>query len=126
MIKRIHFNARGSWRRKALDWVRARNKISHDQLEADPAFATLEGELLEILDSDARIPMVSKHGEYFYNFWRDKKNPRGLWRRTTIDEYKKEDPMWDVLLDLDALNAKEKENFVWGGANCFVPIIGSV
>ena len=65
--------------------------------------------------------MVSKHGEYFYNFWRDKKNPRGLWRRTTIDEYKKEDPKWDILLDLDALNAKEKENFVWGGAQLLRP-----
>jgi prolyl oligopeptidase len=106
---------------KSLDWVRARNKISKDRLESDPGFAKLKADLLAILDSDARIPMVSKHGEFFYNFWRDKENPRGLWRRTTIDEYVKADPKWDVILDLDALGKDEKENWVWGGAQMLRP-----
>jgi prolyl oligopeptidase len=65
---------------KQLDWVRARNKVSQGALEADPEFETLRTDLLAILDSDERIPMVGKRGDYFYNFWRDKENPRGLWR----------------------------------------------
>ena len=34
--------------------------------------------------------MIQKLGPYYYNFWRDAKNPRGLWRRTTLDEYRKD------------------------------------
>ena len=107
---------------KALDWVRARNKVAQEKLESDAAFAQLNADLLAILDSDARIPFVSKHGDFYYNFWRDKQNPRGLWRRTTLAEYEKENPQWDVILDLDALGKKENENWVWGGASCCAPI----
>jgi len=79
---------------KALEWVRARNAKTQTKFEADPNFTKLRDDLLAILDSDARIPMVSKSGDYYYNFWRDKKNERGLWRRTTLDEYRKAEPKW--------------------------------
>ncbi len=105
----------------ALDWVRARNAKTQAILENDPEFAKLQSDLLAILDSDARIPMVSKQGEYYYNFWRDKANPRGVWRRTTWDEYQQDDPLWEVLLDLDVLAAQENENWVWGGASLLRP-----
>jgi prolyl oligopeptidase len=106
---------------KALDWVRARNAVSEKQLAGDPGFEALRGSLLEILDSNARIPYVSKMGGYFYNFWRDKNNPQGVWRRTTLAEYRKESPKWEVLLDIDALGKAEGVNWVWGGADCLRP-----
>jgi len=106
---------------KALDWVKARNEKAKQRIESDPSFEKLRNELLEILDSNARIPFVSKNGEYYYNFWRDKKNERGLWRRTTLSEYKKSEPNWEVLLDLDALGKTEGENWVWKGASLLRP-----
>ena len=106
---------------KALDWVRARNAVSEKQLAGDPGFDALRGSLLEILDSNARIPYVSKMGGYYYNFWRDKNNPQGVWRRTTLAEYRKESPKWEVLLDIDALGKAEGVNWVWGGADCLRP-----
>ncbi len=106
---------------KALDWVRARNAKSEAQLKSDPEYQKLYDDILAILDSDARIPMVAKHGDYLYNFWRDKQNERGLWRRTTIEEYKKASPKWDVILDLDKLGADEHENWVWRGAGMLRP-----
>jgi prolyl oligopeptidase len=105
----------------ALDWVRARNAKSQERFEEDPQFEPLRKDLLEILDSSARIPLIVKHGEYYYNFWRDKKNERGLWRRTTLAEYKKDEPAWEILLDLDALGSKEQENWVWKGASLLRP-----
>jgi prolyl oligopeptidase len=60
-------------------------------------------------------------GAYYYNFWRDKNNPQGVWRRTTLAEYRKESPKWEVLLDIDALGKAEGVNWVWGGANCLRP-----
>lgn len=106
---------------KALNWVRERNAKSQGKLEADPSFKPLLGEILAILDSDARIPFIGKHGEFYYNFWRDKKNERGLWRRTTLEEYKKPEPKWEILLDLDELAKTENENWVWGGAELLRP-----
>ena len=106
---------------KALDWVRARNAVSEKQLAGDPGFEALRGSLLEILDSNARIPYVSKMGAYYYNFWRDKNNPQGIWRRTTLAEYRKDTPQWEVLLDIDALGKAEGVNWVWGGADCLRP-----
>ena len=104
---------------RSLDWVRARN--AENPLAKDPGFEKLRGELLTILDSDARIPYVNKIGAYYYNFWRDKTNPQGVWRRTTMAEFRKDQPKWDVLLDIDALGKAEGVNWVWGGADCLRP-----
>ncbi|PZO10403.1 MAG: S9 family peptidase [Lysobacteraceae bacterium] len=106
---------------KSLDWVRARNAVSEDQLAKAPGFEALRSDLLSILDSNARIPYVGKMGEFYYNFWRDKTNPQGVWRRTTLAEYRKGAPAWEVLLDIDALGKAEGTNWVWGGAECLRP-----
>ena len=67
--------------------------------------------------------MVTKIGDHFYNLWRDAANPKGLWRRTTLAEYRKQDPAWEIVLDLDALSAKEGENWVWHGASVLEPAV---
>jgi prolyl oligopeptidase len=105
---------------KALEWARARNVESAKVLETGD-FATLERRILDILDSDARIPYVEKLGPWYYNLWKDAKNPRGLWRRTTLEEYRKEQPDWETVIDVDALGAAENENWVWHGADCLKP-----
>ena len=106
---------------KALDWVRQKNAQCQSRLESDTSFASLRTDILSILDSDARIPFIAKHGEYYYNFWRDKQNERGIWRRTSLDEYRKSEPHWEVLLNLDELAKQEGENWVWGGADLLRP-----
>jgi prolyl oligopeptidase len=98
---------------KSLDWARGQNAITQKELEASPDFKPIQERLLAIYDSKARIPYVAKHGDFFYNFWRDAQHVRGLWRRTTLAEYRKETPAWETVLDLDALAAEEKENWVW-------------
>jgi prolyl oligopeptidase len=105
---------------KSLDWARARNAESAKVL-ATPEEAALEKRILDILDSKERIPEVEKHGRFYYNLWKDAKNPRGLWRRTTLEEYKKPEPAWETVIDVDALGAAEKENWVWHGASCLKP-----
>lgn len=106
---------------KALDWVRTQNEASKAFLEGLPGFAELRDDLRAILDSNERIPFVQKIGEHYYNFWRDANNERGLWRRTSLAEYRKPDPAWETVLDLDALGKSEGVNWVWGGANCLRP-----
>jgi len=106
---------------KALDWVREQNKSTQDHFESSAEFSNLRDDLLKILDSDERIPFVSKSGDYYYNFWRDRDHERGIWRRTTLEEYRKEDPKWEIVLDLDELAADENENWIWGGAQLLRP-----
>ncbi|MFZ0715534.1 MAG: S9 family peptidase, partial [Mycobacterium sp.] len=95
-----------------LNWVRARNDPTVAQF-AGEEFERMRAEALEVLDTDARIPYVRRRGEYLYNFWRDATNPRGLWRRTTLDSYRSDATEWDVLLDLDELSRADNENWVW-------------
>jgi len=106
---------------KQLEWVRDRNAVCVAALAGTERFKTLEARILGILDSKERIPMVSKIGDRFYNVWRDAANPKGLWRRTTLDEYRKSDPAWETVLDLDALSSQEGENWVWHGASVLEP-----
>ncbi|PBJ82892.1 S9 family peptidase [Lysobacteraceae bacterium NML93-0399] len=106
---------------KALDWVRTQNAQAEAELAATPEFKQLESDLLGIYDSDDKIPAVYKQGEWYYNFWRDRNHERGIWRRTTLEEYRKPQPQWETVLDLDALNQAEGENWVWHGASCLRP-----
>lgn len=106
---------------KALEWVRAQNAASKTALESLPGFEQLRDDLRAILDSDDKIPYVREMGGQLYNFWQDASNPRGLWRRTTLDSYRSASPQWEVILDLDALNKAEGENWVWAGADCLRP-----
>jgi len=106
---------------KAMDWVKARNATTVAELASSPSFEQLSGQILEVLDSDARIPEVVRRGEHLYNFWRDKQHPLGLWRRTTLAEYRKDKPEWELLIDLDALSAAEGAKYVWHGAICLEP-----
>jgi prolyl oligopeptidase len=102
---------------KPLAWVKERNAETTAELLKEPGFQETNDRLLKILDSKDRIPFVSKAGPHYYNFWRDAKNKRGLWRRTTLEEYRKPDPAWETVIDLDELADKEKENWVFKGAD---------
>ena len=98
-----------------LAWVREQNARTEELLE-DAGYAAVEAGILEVLDSTDRIAMVNKRGDFYYNFWKDREHPKGLWRRTTWESYLSDAPDWDVLLDVDALAASEGIEWVFHGA----------
>ena len=110
---------------KPLEWVRTQNAKAEAEIASTPQFKQLEGKILAMLDSDAKIPGVEKIGDHYYNFWKDKNHERGLWRRTTLEEYRKPQPQWETVIDLDALNKAEglqdDKKWVWHGADCRKP-----
>ena len=106
---------------EALTWVEAQNEVSVGYLESLPTFDALNDRNLEILNSDDRIASPGLRGDHVFNFWRDANNQRGLWRRTTLDDYIPGDPDWEIILDLDALAEAEGEDWVWKGASCLRP-----
>ncbi|HNX95480.1 MAG TPA: prolyl oligopeptidase family serine peptidase [Holophaga sp.] len=106
---------------KPMAWVKARNAAAEKELVGTESFQKLESEIRRIMDPNAKIPYVNRRGAWLYNFWKDAQNPRGVWRRTTLDEYRKADPKWDVVLDIDALGKAEKESWVFHGAEFLKP-----
>lgn len=106
---------------RALQWVRERNAESQKELTARAEYPVIRSQVLQVLNSRERIPYIARRGEWVYNFWQDERNKRGLWRRTTLADYRQAEPHWELLLDVDALGQAEKENWVWGGATCLGP-----
>ena len=105
---------------RPLSWVRAHNDATEREL-GGAVHEALRARLQTILDARDRIPYAGKHGDYLYNFWRDAHHVRGIWRRTTLAEYRKEAPAWETVIDLDQLARDEHENWVWAGVSCLEP-----
>ncbi len=103
---------------EALEWVHAQNARTAEHLKTFPEFESLYADALAALNSTSRIPHVEQRGAYLYNFWRDEKNPRGLYRRTTLDEFRKDEPEWEVVLDIDAMSEADGEKWVFKRVDC--------
>jgi len=101
-----------------LEWVKAQNARSTAILQADPRYQKDYDAILGVMDATDRIPYGDLDHQYLFNFWQDAQHPKGVWRRTSIADYAKAAPDWDILLDLDQLAADERENWVWKGAEC--------
>ena len=106
---------------KALKWVEERSASDTAMLEKVSVFPEVEAKFIEIYNSEDRIPHPSIRGPWIYNYWRDSDHVRGIWRRTFLDEYLKDSPSWEIVLDLDKLAEAEGENWVWKGPTCFPP-----
>lgn len=77
---------------------------------------------MDVLESKDRLPHASSYGldekgnRILYNFWKDGTNPKGIWRKTTLEEFEKESPNWETVLDVDALAEKDDISWVWKGS----------
>jgi len=106
---------------EVLEWVRAENARSLAVLESDPRFEPMRREALEILTSDARIPLGEIHHGAIYSFWQDQTHVRGVWRRADVGRFLSGAPEWETLLDYDALAEREGRNWVAGSVVCLEP-----
>lgn len=106
---------------KARKWVEEQNRRTADVLGQREGFDALYEDALETLNSDARIPVVVMRSGYLYNFWQDASHPRGVYRRTTLESFRSDEPDWETVLDIDALSAAEGKQWVFGGIDCLRP-----
>jgi prolyl oligopeptidase len=96
---------------RALDFVDRQSQLTLEafggrQYEAD------RDTLAAIYDRSDNIPYVTRQGGLVYNLWKDAKNPRGLWRRTTLADFRNADPNWETLLDIDRLATEEDKDWL--------------
>ncbi|MCY7279955.1 MAG: prolyl oligopeptidase family serine peptidase [Sphingomonas bacterium] len=102
-------------------WIAAHNAPTFAELEADPRYKTFYDQALSIAEAKDRNPTGRFLGGRIYNFWQDADHVRGIWRRTSAESYASAAPVWETVLDLDALSRAEKANWVWKGADCSRP-----
>src|ERR1041385_4285116 len=97
--------------RRATDFADRQSRATLEKF-GNAGFAADCDTLAAIYDRPDNIPFVTRRGECLYNLWKDAKNPRGIWRRTTLDEFRKADPAWETVLDVDGLAADENEDWI--------------
>ncbi len=103
---------------RAMAWVEAENARSLAVLQGDPHYAAFYAAALKIAEATDRIALPNQIGGQITNLWQDAAHVHGVWRMTSPADYEKHAPAWQTLLDLDALVAAEKTNWVWAGAEC--------
>ena len=106
---------------RALAWVKQQNAQTERRLTMGPEYPALHRDALTVLDAASRAPEVSQHGGYLYNFWQDREHPRGIYRRTTLAEFRRVAPQWETVLDVDALAKAEGRPWAFGGASWLAP-----
>ncbi len=107
--------------RKALDWVKSKNRLSTKEIGAVPEYQPILERCLEIYDSRDRIPMPTQEGAWIYNFWQDPTHERGILRRTTPASYRTASPEWETVLDIDALSSADGQQWVYKGRTSLPP-----
>jgi len=106
---------------QALEWVKEKSAQDTAEIEAVPEFNEIHEKLLEIYNSSDRIPKAGIRGAWLYNFWQDADHVRGILRRTFLDQYVTAEPVWETVLDIDALAEAEGENWVYKGSSYLAP-----
>ena len=101
-------------------WVEAQNAATLQRFN-DAGVIDDRDVLKAIFDRPDNIPFPNRRAGKLFNPWQDAAHPRGVWRMTTLDSYRADSPDWDVLIDVDALAAKEGEDWVWHGAVSLPP-----
>ena len=103
---------------KAISWVKEQNKEALDLLTKTPSFKQAQKNILSVLESKDKIPEISFQDGVAYNFWQDATHVRGILRKASLKSYLQKQPNWETILDIDKLAKKEKQNWVYAGANC--------
>jgi len=107
--------------KKALEFVASQNKLTLDKLTSEKEYKNIYNKSLEILNSTERIVYPGTMGDYVYNFWQDKEHTRGIWRRCSKADYVKGQPVWDILLDVDAMSKEDSIKWVYKGSTGLYP-----
>ncbi len=106
---------------KAQEWANERTQRTKDYFKSQPAYAPLNQTIKEVLYDKNDLIDGTIHNGYVYNFWMDEKNPQGIWRRTSIAEYAKDSPNWEILIDFDVLSKTMGKKIVFKGFTWYTP-----
>jgi prolyl oligopeptidase len=106
---------------KALAWVSKLNAQTEKNLGSDPLFQEIYKDSLNALNSKDKLPEIEIIGDWVYYLKKNNDHPRGLYVRTSIEEFKNGAPKWQTVIDIDAKSEADGIKWVFHGLECLSP-----
>jgi prolyl oligopeptidase len=106
---------------RSADWVKAENAKTIAALEGNTEYPQLYSDAVAIAGAEGRLPAPRFIAGEIYNFWQDTAHPRGIWRKTSLADFRQVAPQWATILDVDALAQNQGTDWVWQDATCLRP-----
>ncbi len=103
--------------KSAMDWVKKENART-ESVVLDKTYESLADQARQIYSSNERIPQIQIHDGMVYNLWQDKQHVKGIYRRSSLQDYLGKKENWEIVLDVDKLASDEKESWVFKGVSC--------
>ena len=101
----------------ASRWADAQTSQTLDAVRKMPGFdERYRANLKALSDRELNIQYPASEAGFIYNHYRAANQPKGVWRRTTLEEYRKPRPNWQTLINLDSHNRNEPVDWTWSGA----------
>jgi len=102
---------------KATEWADQQSTRTLDAVKKMPGFDERYRANLQVLTQrEFNIQIPTSVNGVIYNYFRTANQPKGVWRRTSLDEYRKPQPDWQTLLRVDTFNRGESIDWTWAGA----------
>ncbi|CAE6704479.1 hypothetical protein R69658_00626 [Paraburkholderia aspalathi] len=105
----------------ALAWVEAQNARTRAAWCSSAEFESLKQRLADAYLPRERPVIPDRWKGWAYDLWQDERNPKGIWRRTTWAAWRSGAPVWQNLLDFDALGAAEGTPWVCAELDILYP-----
>ncbi|WP_345810957.1 prolyl oligopeptidase family serine peptidase [Paraburkholderia sp. PREW-6R] len=105
----------------ALAWVDQQNARTRAAWCSSAEFESLRQRLANAYLPRERPVIPDRWQDWAYDLWQDEHNPRGIWRRTPWAAWRSGAPVWQNLLDFDALGAAEGTPWVCAELDILYP-----
>ncbi len=106
---------------RSMDWVRAANAETDKRLSNDALYKEIYADALSALNTKDKLPEVSVIGDLVYTLKKDADHPRGVYQRTSLNDFKSANGKWETVLDIDAMSEKDNIKWVFHGMDCLKP-----
>lgn len=102
---------------ESLAWVDDQNARTLSELKSHPDFQKFYDEALKVHASSGRLPCRSIQDGFVYDVEVSAENPLGIWVRCPLEEFRRERPPWEKLLDLDAFSRAQGQEWNFSTAS---------
>ncbi|MBL4672715.1 MAG: S9 family peptidase [Arenicella sp.] len=106
---------------QSMDWVRAANAETDKRLSNDALYREIYADALSALNTKDKLPKISVIGDLVYTLKKDADHPRGVYQRTSLNDFKSANEKWETVLDIDAMSEKDNIKWVFHGMDCLKP-----
>jgi prolyl oligopeptidase len=100
-----------------MQWVDKESAKTLSEVRRMASYDARYKDNLKILtEREYNIQYPTSVGEFVYNHYWTSSQPAGVWRRATLDEYRKNRPSWQTLFNIDSYNRDTNQKWSFRAA----------